>query len=35
MSGDNASSAQSLLVLANELENKARDVRQAVDVFRV
>jgi methyl-accepting chemotaxis protein len=35
MSGENASSAQGLLHLANALEDKARDVRQAVDVFRV
>jgi methyl-accepting chemotaxis protein len=35
MSGDNASSAQGLLMLANELQDKARDVRQAVDVFKV
>lgn len=35
MSGDNASSARSLLMLANELEDKAREVRLAVDVFSV
>ena len=35
MSGENASSAQGLLHLANALEDKAREVRQAVDVFRV
>jgi methyl-accepting chemotaxis protein len=35
MSEENAGSAQSLLVLANELENRAREVRQAVDAFKV
>jgi methyl-accepting chemotaxis protein len=35
MSEENASSAQGLLALANELEGKAREVRNAVEVFRV
>ena len=35
MSEENASAAQSLLHLANDLESKAREVRQSVDVFRV
>ncbi|OGT23036.1 MAG: hypothetical protein A2342_03535 [Gallionellales bacterium RIFOXYB12_FULL_54_9] len=35
MSEENAGSAQSLLNLANDLEEKAREVRQTVDVFRV
>jgi methyl-accepting chemotaxis protein len=35
MSEENANSAQGLLALANELEGKAREVRQAVEVFRV
>jgi methyl-accepting chemotaxis protein len=35
MSEENASAAQNLLSLATDLEGRARDVRQAVDVFRV
>jgi len=35
MSEENASAAQGLLSLANDLEGKAREVRHAVDVFRV
>lgn len=35
MSEENAGSAQSLLNLATDLEAKAREVRQTVDVFRV
>lgn len=35
MSDDNASAAEGLLILANDLEAHAREVRQAVEVFRV
>lgn len=35
MSEENASAAQNLLTLATDLEGRAREVRQAVDVFRV
>jgi len=35
MSEENASAAQGLLHLANDLESKAREVRQSVDVFKV
>jgi methyl-accepting chemotaxis protein len=35
MSEENSGAAQSLLSLANELESKAREVRQAVEVFKV
>ncbi len=35
MSEENSSAAQSLLSLANDLEGKAREVRLAVEVFRV
>lgn len=35
MSEENASAAQSLLHLANDLERKAHEVRQSVDVFKV
>ena len=35
MSGENASAAQGLLGLANDLEGKSREVRRAVDVFKV
>jgi methyl-accepting chemotaxis protein len=35
MSEENASAAHSLLGLANDLEGRAREVKQAVDVFRV
>lgn len=35
MSDENASAAEGLLILANDLEAHAREVRQAVDVFRV
>jgi methyl-accepting chemotaxis protein len=35
MSEENASSASSLLTLAKELEGRANEVRQAVEVFRV
>lgn len=35
MSEDNASAAQHLLTLATDLESRAREVRQAVEIFRV
>lgn len=35
MSEENANAAQSLLSLAKDMEGGAREVRQAVDVFRV
>ena len=35
MSEENASAAQALLILANDLEGKAREVRQSVEVFKV
>ncbi|TNC98380.1 MAG: methyl-accepting chemotaxis protein [Gallionellaceae bacterium] len=35
MSEENSNAAQSLLSLANDLESKAREVRQSVDVFKV
>jgi len=35
MSEENSNAAQNLLGLANNLEEKAREVRQAVDVFKV
>ncbi len=35
MSGENALAAQKLLGLANDLETKAREVRQSVELFRV
>jgi methyl-accepting chemotaxis protein len=35
MSGENASAAQGLLQLANDLETKARQMRNGVDVFKV
>ncbi len=35
MAGDNLAAAQSLLTLANDLEDRAGEVRHAVEVFRV
>jgi methyl-accepting chemotaxis protein len=35
MSEENASAAEGLLTLANDLESHAREVRRAVEVFRV